>query len=239
MTSIFFYFFPKPIFLSQKVFSKRHPACKYCLSYKYAKHIFVAKYIVFQLPSIVISGILYYSVINRLRKGSRRNSRKTQLSVAFFALWVSWAVLSLPYSFYDLYKTFISKFYRFDMEVGITGALSRHHSSLCLFCSNQINTNFIILKFWQAEFDHNTVWHLYFRSFSSSFYCVHQNLLSELVSEIIAKLLLETMFLMTSFGANIHTLSLQFFSQFSQILVQLRNNTSKGSKKMRLKKRVY
>ncbi len=69
----------------------------------------ILKYFVLQIPVAVASSVLYARVGTTLMKGNT-NSRKRNLTIAFFVLWVLWLVLSMPYAFYETYQTFRGDF---------------------------------------------------------------------------------------------------------------------------------
>ncbi len=81
--------------------------CEYCLSTIYEKQILVLNHFILQLPIFAVTGVFYAKVIIALKKGAKNNTRKRTLSIAFFGLWLSWALCTGPFAIYEIWKYFI------------------------------------------------------------------------------------------------------------------------------------
>ncbi len=74
------------------------------------------------------TGFMYTKVILKLRDGASNNARKKSLSIAFFALWFSWVVLTTPYAVFEFCAFFIPNF--FNVRESFSGIIENivHHN---------------------------------------------------------------------------------------------------------------
>ena len=84
--------------------------CTTCITSRFAEYILYVKHIAIWMPTFFLTGFMYVRVIQALRTGAKRNARKRTLTIAFFALWFSWAVLTPPYAVFEFCAYFISNF---------------------------------------------------------------------------------------------------------------------------------
>ena len=92
----------------------------------FGTEIVFVKYLVLQLPVLIISAVLYCLVTKQLLSG-RGNTRKNRIVGLIIILWVTWVILTVPYSVYEMYQSTLGRAGMFETGDNFKELYSRHY----------------------------------------------------------------------------------------------------------------